>query len=196
MEAYCRTVRGRIRLARGDEPGALDDAARALDFARKAEDLQMLYPALAFRARALLNVGALTEASDLAEEVRVLWSEKPDLFLASYWVVDLAIVLDALGRGEQVRRAAEAVGTGTRWLDAASAYVEGDLRQAAGLFAEIGSLPDEALARFRLAEKLSASGHFVEADSEATTALSFFRSVDARAHVTQAEGLLASAIRI
>ena len=67
MEGYCRAMRGRIRLARSDVAGALADADRSLEFARLAEDLQMLYPALAFSARAEIAVGSLERGGDLRQ---------------------------------------------------------------------------------------------------------------------------------
>ena len=53
LEAWLRVVRGQVRLARGDTEGALEDSARGLERARAAKDTQVLYPALAFRGRAL-----------------------------------------------------------------------------------------------------------------------------------------------
>ena len=69
MEAYCRVVRGRIRLARGNGDGAIDDAVRALEFGREASDPQALYPPLAFLARAVLAAGRASEAADAADEL-------------------------------------------------------------------------------------------------------------------------------
>ena len=46
-----RLHRGRIRLARGDDDGALADAEAALEFARATDEPFDLFPALAFRAR-------------------------------------------------------------------------------------------------------------------------------------------------
>ncbi len=51
METPCRFLRGRMRLARGDTAGAIEDAERALELAREAKDPQVLWPALAFAAR-------------------------------------------------------------------------------------------------------------------------------------------------
>src|SRR5262249_26364500 len=51
METPCRVLRGHIRLARGDEQGAREDAERALELSRTAKDPQVAWPALAFAAR-------------------------------------------------------------------------------------------------------------------------------------------------
>jgi hypothetical protein len=57
----------------------------------------------------------------------------------------------------------------------------------------MGSLPDEALARLRAADKLVADGRRAEADEQLGRALAFFRSVGATVYVREAEALLAAA---
>ena len=89
MEGYCRDVRGRIRLARGDLAGALDDTVRALSQARASNQPQMLCPALAVRARVLASAGDLDEAASIVDELLALWAEMLNLFPVSAWVVDL-----------------------------------------------------------------------------------------------------------
>ncbi len=109
MEGYCRPMRGRIRLARDEVDGALDDAVRTLRFARDAEDLQMLYPALAFGARAHVAAGARDEGAALAHELIELWQTKAALYPASGWTVDLTCALVALERGDDFTEAAKTV---------------------------------------------------------------------------------------
>jgi two-component system response regulator DesR len=46
----------------------------------------------------------------------------------------------------------------TGWLDAALAFAAGDPQRAASLYAEIGSLPDEAWARLRAAQTHASAG--------------------------------------
>ena len=144
LEVDACLVRGWIALARGDVALALADAKRALDFSREAADPQNLYPALALRARMLAAAGRQNEAGEHADELLHLMREQPSL--PSFWVMDLAIVLDELGRGEELAEAA-ADGPSTRWLEAAAAYVAGDPGRAADLCAEIGALPEEAYCR-------------------------------------------------
>ena len=103
MEGYCRDMRGRIRLARNDVQGALEDAAEALSQARDSNEPQMLYPALAVCARALAAAGKHGEAARLADELLAEWRSKLNQFPASSWVVDLACALELLGR-EATRR--------------------------------------------------------------------------------------------
>ena len=67
------------------------------------------------------------------------------------------------------------------------------VRARGDLFGEIGSLPDEALARLRAAEKLVAAGRHAEADEQLARALAFWRSVRATRYIREGEALLAEA---
>jgi tetratricopeptide (TPR) repeat protein len=73
MERACRLVRGLIRLARGDLPGALADAATAVELATQIGDADALLAALAVHARALLanrrDQQASARANDLLAEL-------------------------------------------------------------------------------------------------------------------------------
>jgi tetratricopeptide (TPR) repeat protein len=144
LELDARLVRGWIALDAGDIALATTDADRALAFSREAGDPQNLYPALALRARTLAAAGRRDEAAGDADELLRLMREQPSL--PSFWVMDLAIVLAELGRGEELMDAA-AGGPSTRWLEAATAYVAGDPGRAADLCAEIGALPEETYCR-------------------------------------------------
>ena len=78
----------------------------------------------------------------------------------------------------------------TRWLDAALAIVQGRDLEAAGTYAAIGSLPDEAEARLRAAEALTRGTRQAEAEAELAPALAFYRSVKASRWLAEAEQLL------
>jgi hypothetical protein len=189
MEAYCRAMRGRIRLARDDAAGALVDAGRAVEFARAAEDVQTLYPALAFGARAEVTAGSRATGEALADDLLAIWRSKLALYPASSWTVDLAIALDALDRVCDLAETAAAVGNRTRWLDAVLGFAAGDFETAAMRFAAIGSLPDEAVARLKAGEALAVAGRGHKARDELGQALDFLRRVRADRYVAQAEAL-------
>jgi tetratricopeptide (TPR) repeat protein len=192
MEGYCRATRGHIRLARNDVPGALADAEQALEFARVAEDLQMLYPALAFSARAETTVGSLQRGADLSDELLALWRSRVDSYPASAWAVDLACALEPLDRGAALVDAARRVRAPTRWLEAAVALLTGEYRAASEGFSGIGSLPDEAFARLRGGQALFRSGRTAEAQTELKPAVDFYRRVGADAYLGEAEALAGS----
>jgi class 3 adenylate cyclase/tetratricopeptide (TPR) repeat protein len=193
METPCRWLRGRIRLARGDQEGAVADAERAIEGARLGKDPQVLWPALSFGARALLAVDS-RRADDLVSEVFSEWHalEHASSGSESEWLADLVVVLPPLGRQREfldfVARA-----TLTPWRAAAEAYVSGDFLGAAEAYREIGAGPDEAYARLRAAEALVREGRRAEADPELQRALAFWRSAGATAYLREGEALLAEA---
>jgi class 3 adenylate cyclase/tetratricopeptide (TPR) repeat protein len=193
MEGYCRTMRGRILLARADHAGTLQDAERAVSFARSAEDVQLLYPALAFGARAEVMAGSLERGVSLADELLSLWRSKVDAFPAASWAVDLAWTLDALGRGHEFAETAERVASPTRWLGAVVAAVGGEFGTAAERFAEIGSRPDEAFARLQAARALMDGGRDHEARGELRRAVAFYGAVDATTYLREADALAGGA---
>jgi class 3 adenylate cyclase/tetratricopeptide (TPR) repeat protein len=191
MDVQARQVKARIALARG-EVGAHEEANRTLERARSIGDPQVLYPALAFAARAAWTTERLDEAVSLIEELLSLWRDRPRTVLQSHLqsFVDAAEVLYALGRGSELEAlAAEQVQT--RWIDAATAWGHGNFKEAADIFEQAGSLPDEAYARLRAAEALIQAGRRPEGDRELDRALTFFRSVGAKEYLRDGEALLA-----
>jgi tetratricopeptide (TPR) repeat protein len=192
MERACRQMRGLVRLARGDLPGALADAARAVELATRLQDVEAPPPALAFHARVLLASGQAGAAAARADELlaelagRGAFPTNPD------WSGDLAIVLRALGRSRELTALAAAAAIPTPWLAAATAVATGDFERAAARYAEIGSRPDEAHARLRAGERLLAAGRRTEGTAQIERALGFYRRVGAGAYLREAEELLAA----
>ena len=190
VETSCRQVRGVIRLARGDVAAALEDAAKGLALAREVGDPPLLDPSLAFHARASLAAGRVEEAGAYADElIAVLTTQGIAMVGAPNWSVDLAVVLDALGRGGELQRATGNM-VATPWLQAAGALAGGDFEHAADLYAQIGSLPDEAFARLRAAERLLAAGHQATGVAQLQRALTGFRQVGATAYLHRGTALV------
>jgi DNA-binding SARP family transcriptional activator/class 3 adenylate cyclase len=192
MEIACRLERGRIRLARGDLPGAVDDADKQLAFARMATDPQVLNPALAFRARAALETGDSDQAGSYVSELLAMLMEQAELHAVAEWSADLAAVLVGLRRETDLRDLAARTSASTPWLDAAAAFARGDFERAADQYAKIGSLPDEAFAHLRAAEQLLATGQQAEGNKQLQRAVAFYRKTRATAYLRQAEALLAA----
>ena len=188
IEQDARFVRSRIRLGRGDLPGAHEDSARALELGRQGGYPEMLIPALALGARVLQTTGRPDEAAPLVDELLSLW---PESCPTSYWVADVVFTLDALGRLPRLIDAAGGVRTPSRWLDAAVAAAPGDFLRAAEVYAAIGSAPDEAEARFRAARALAEEGRRDEAEAQLVRALEVFRRLGADSYVREGETLLA-----
>jgi tetratricopeptide (TPR) repeat protein len=194
METPLRWLRGRIRLARGDVAGGQEDAERALSRAEEAKDPQVMFPSLAFGARALV-VTDPRRAERLASEFLTL-SRRQSHALGQHNEApfDLAVTLAALGQGDDLLKLIQLnAGPATPWRRAAAAYVSHELPEAADIYASIGALPNEAYARLRAAEAFVDEGRRAEADEQLESALAFWRSVRATAYVLEGEALLAKA---
>jgi DNA-binding SARP family transcriptional activator/class 3 adenylate cyclase len=191
-EPVARYGRGLIRLARGDFPGALADAIAAAELATQSGQLDVLLSTLAFHAGALLASGRRQEAGARASELLAVLAEHGPLATSSDWPGQLAVVLHALGRGGELLELVASVTAPTPWLQAAAAMAAGRFEQAADIYAQIGSLPDEAFARLRAAQHLIAAGQRAEASVQLQRALGFYREVRADAYLREAEALLAA----
>jgi DNA-binding SARP family transcriptional activator/class 3 adenylate cyclase/energy-coupling factor transporter ATP-binding protein EcfA2 len=192
MEVECRLVRGRIRLARSDRDGALQDAAAAGELAKQTREPQALQPALAFQARAVLAAGGLKKANEFADELLSMLARQRAVAADPHWSGELAIVLQALGRGPELVKLAARTTTPTPWLRAATAAATAEFAQAANLYGEIGSRPDQAYASLRAAQQLVAGKQEIEASKQLERALVFYREVRASAYLREAEALLAA----
>jgi predicted ATPase/class 3 adenylate cyclase len=175
MESVCRDTRALIRLARGDAPGAMADSERSLALGRSVADLQVLGPALAVRARVLVDGGELRAAGELLDEL-----ETASFASRSAGTADFAFAAVAAGRRPRVFAAAREI-LSTPWTEAGDAVCRGDFARAAELYAGMGSSPDEASARL-----------FSGEEAQVRRALDFYRSVGATRWVREAESLLAA----
>jgi tetratricopeptide (TPR) repeat protein len=192
MEAPCRWLRGRIRLAQGDLEGAVADASRGLERARVGKDPQLLWPSLAYSAHAFLATDSGL-AGELLSELLSDWTrQRFSIVGQGDWLPDAAEVLRRLGRENELLDSGAEQSATTLWLEAALASASGDFRAAADIYAAIGTLPDEAYARLRAAETLVAEGRRPEADTELKSALAFWRSVGAAPYIREGEALLAA----
>jgi class 3 adenylate cyclase/tetratricopeptide (TPR) repeat protein len=185
-----RIARASVRRARGDASAALEDTKRALELARSIGLQYQLHDALACRARTLLAAGRAEEAGDAANELLRGWAPERAWTAAAGTSIDLAPTLAALDRGSEFEAAMGRYETMSKWVDAGLAHARGDLAGAVELYAEIGSKPEEAEARLRLAASLASAGRRHEADGELSKALAFFRMVDATARIHEAQAVL------
>jgi DNA-binding SARP family transcriptional activator/class 3 adenylate cyclase/tetratricopeptide (TPR) repeat protein len=182
-----KSVRARIRLARGDVDGALEDSERSLEFARQTQEPAALCEGLALRARVLAEATQTEKAAVVTDELLSLLGT-PGI-LASFWTADLADALVELGLETELPAGADTAS----WLDAARSLVSGAYVEAADRYAAIGARPEEARARLRASSALAVGGDRTEADRQLGQALEFHRAVAAQVYVRAGESLLARA---
>jgi hypothetical protein len=187
LEPVVLSMRALIRLARGDAAEAAGDALRAEELARERKDPQMVLPALGVLLRLESELARLENAAALAAELL----RQPAAHSDHPPALELAWTAERLQIADAVREWLDAILYRSAWSDAARAILDDDLERAAELFVQIGSLPDEARARLRAAERLVADGRRAEADVQLDKALAFYRSVGATRYIREGEALLA-----
>ena len=179
-------VKAKIHIARDEGTAAEEEVGSAIEVARTADDAQSLFPALAAGAVVELARGRPDQATRLVDELLTHW-EAVGPVLPSWWLADLALAFESLGRGGEFEQVGDRIAVATLWFDAASDAALGGWLRAAGLFAEIGSAPDEAFSRLRAAEQLLDAGRATEAERPLEAALSFYDRVGATAYLRRAD---------
>jgi tetratricopeptide (TPR) repeat protein len=188
VEPNVRVTRSFIRLARGDDEGALEDAQRAVELGRRAEDPESQLIALQGLMFVQLETDRVREARATARELldheRIV-SVYPALFA-------LALAAERLGLTSELQERVDRLQVRTRWSEASSAILDGDFGDGADIFGRMGARPHEALTRLRAAEAFVADGRRAEADAQLRKALAFWRSVRATRYVREGEALRAA----
>jgi class 3 adenylate cyclase/tetratricopeptide (TPR) repeat protein len=191
LESQVLGAQARVARAGGDIDGSIALAQTALERGRRAGDPQITHAPIALLARLLADRGDRERAAQLLDE---LFAESRRAEVVKVQApVDAAHAAVAVGRANELLSVYEHLHGASRWIEAAVAIAAGDYVAAAELLGEIGSLPDEADARFRAAETLVRAGQRTRADEQLARAVGFWRSVGASAYVNAAESLRARA---
>jgi class 3 adenylate cyclase/tetratricopeptide (TPR) repeat protein len=177
LEPSARLIRALLSLARDAGGTAMEEARQAEETAREAKDPQIVTPTLAVRLRAETELGNLDRGAALAQEV--LAGAPRTEWLAP--ATELAWAAQRLEIADAARAWIEAIALTSKWSDAALMILDGELARAADLFAEIGSLPDEARARLHTGDA-----------ADVGKALDFYRGVGATRYIREAESVLAA----
>lgn len=185
----CLMTRAQIRLARGDDEGALADAERAATEIESVSDPYFLAVHAGTRADLVLELGRRDEAVALADRaVELSRFQQLEVFAPP-----VMRVLHALGRGQDLLELAERMGD-IPYAEAARLWGIGDVRGAADVYASLELMPvAEAVARLAAGRDLVAAGRQDEADVELLRAIELYRPVGAVRYVAEAEALLSSA---
>jgi hypothetical protein len=142
-------------------------------------DPQSSHVSLALSSFLRAIAGDRQAATERVDKLLRLWRES--LKNVTFNPSELAFAAALLGRQEDFLAVADAARK-TRWLEAASAFARGDHVEAADLFSQIGSRPNEAYARLAAGDERSVR-----------RALEFYRSVGATLYVARGEALLSAA---
>jgi class 3 adenylate cyclase/tetratricopeptide (TPR) repeat protein len=181
LEPNIRWTRALVLFARGHEATASSDVLRSIERARETKDKQLVSSALAVRLHLAIESARIDDAADVAREVlagSARHAVRPP-------AIDLARAAEVLGNADEVRAWVGRIAYDSLWTEAAIAILDGALGQAADVFFQIGSLPDEALARLRTREP-----------ENVRLALAFWRSVGATRYIREAEALLGDASEV
>jgi predicted ATPase len=188
---YVNEIWGRVRLARGDLAGALQEAEATLESSRRAKDPQRMQPALASVAFTVLAAGRHQECSERIDELLALDPIHIAIAHVLGPALDLAWIMTALGRADEFIEAAANDDRRTRWLEAGIAFARGEVERSADVCARTGVQPCEAYARLLAGEKLLAEGRLEAASAQLNKALVFYRSVGATGYIRRAETMVA-----
>ena len=136
---------------RGETEAAAVEAARGEAEARHVGEPQLLLPCLADCAFVHLLAGRREEAERRADEVLAVVAQTH--YVPSYVTVELAAVLVAIGRPEELVALLDGLHRTSTWFDAARALADGDPTRAAELYDRIGSAPAADYARMLAREQ-------------------------------------------
>jgi class 3 adenylate cyclase len=181
-------VRGRIAVSRGATRRALTDARSVIEVAAATHNLELKFLGHTLCALAEpSNARAARACAAFLDE----WRRVGGILVGVENLAEIAPIAAAHGWHDELRAAADLVRAPSRWTDAVRAVAAGDPLQAAGIFEDIGSLPNAARARLDAARQLFAQGRRGEGEAQAEQSLHFWRQVGASAYIDQCEALLA-----
>jgi tetratricopeptide (TPR) repeat protein len=192
QESSVHVYRALILIGRGDPVRAQSDANRAVEFARRVQDPQILETSLTMAAVVFLSAGDEARASQIFDEVLTELRGSRQLGFTAVVCHYLAWVAWTLDRGDELLDVLKREPLQTPWLEAARAAAVGDFGRTADILGEIGTPSREAFFRLRRAEQLVAEGRRAEADEQLHRALTFYRSVGATRYIREGEALLAA----
>jgi tetratricopeptide (TPR) repeat protein len=186
MEGSFRSGRALLRVAFGDNEGALADAERAVSLARTATEPQAVVAPVGRALRVYGALGRTVEATTIVDEMLDNWATRAVGFFE-----DFAWIAESVGRISQIRELIEAAPRQTTAAAAGLALLDGEYARAAAVYERAAWRGDAAEAHLRAAEQLAGAGRRAEADAHLERALAFYRSVGATFYVRRAEKVLA-----
>jgi class 3 adenylate cyclase/tetratricopeptide (TPR) repeat protein len=189
VEAHA--VCGRMDLAHGHSELASQHAAAALALAREIGEPQYFISPLGLQAQLDVVHGRTAEPTELIRELLDRWWLGVAISAEALTCVALAVA-----SLPEMREAFIAATSGyplpSKWVDAARALAAADHATASSLYAEIGSLPDEAVSHFESGKSLMVRGDHAAAVAELQRSIILWRAVGASSYAATAEHILAA----
>jgi class 3 adenylate cyclase/tetratricopeptide (TPR) repeat protein len=183
QEGTVRSIRGRIRFARDDLEGAIEDAEAGVAAGRRMGDPQSLIPGLTFAAWLMLRTGRGREADAVVDELVELLLRSPEEHQ-----VETAMDLVTLGRMADLQRLIDAMAP-TRWKDLFGLIAADQPDRAADIADDLGATALAALVRMHAAQR-RIEARQVEAGRELVSrARTFWKSVGATRYIHEADEL-------
>jgi class 3 adenylate cyclase/tetratricopeptide (TPR) repeat protein len=181
-------MRAEVRLAQGDNAGAVEDASSSLEIAREIKDPQALVPTLHIIASVLIGADRRDEAERLLDELLTY-----DLATATpMWLIGVGQTFRSVGRSKDLLEGLATAPPGNLWLDAERAVLEDRLVDAARIYEDIGAKAEAAHTWLAEGERASAAGGAGEAEPALRRAVELSGAVGASEWVRRAESLLAA----
>jgi class 3 adenylate cyclase/tetratricopeptide (TPR) repeat protein len=187
LDSHVLSVRGWLRLARGDVAGAVADQEEAIAKARLAKDPQTFIPALTYSANILAATGDMSTAGRRIDELLAL--DEPVVDYLGQGVVDFVLAADALGRRDDLGTLTDD-GNSRPWVRVMCALATGDAETALELLDSMHAERSAALTRLQAARARAAAGDSAGARDVLQKSLEFFQRVDAVRFIREAEALL------
>jgi class 3 adenylate cyclase/tetratricopeptide (TPR) repeat protein len=194
FEYHPRSVRARIRLARGlEERLVLEDIRRAAEVARSTADTQALVPSLSTLVFVTAELGRWDEATAAGRDfVEALRGGPP---MNVHRSIDATWVAERVGCREELRRVVAETPAEVPWRAVVLAVLDRELLEAANHLAAMGHV-DESYARLRAAALLLGEGRTDDGRDQVDSALARFRQFEATRYIRECEALLGDASEI
>ena len=189
LEGGLRMSRARVRLARDDPAGALEDVRLGIQRSRQAGDPQAIVPDFSEALSLLVEMGHDREAQRLAAELL------PHLGAVGsrIWeVLEAAAVAYEVGLAEALEEIAKQAPPTVAWSTALRLLLDNDFSNVGDLYESLGLVEWAARTRLRAARRFAQHGRTAEADQNLQKALAFYRPLGGTRYIREGEALLAA----
>ncbi len=133
-------IRAQVRAVQGHGAEAIEALLEVVEFAEGVNDETMLQ-GLAALAKCHLTTGDESEALRTSERLLLRWNQVNGMYSRIMELCEVAPILAAAGRHDEIRAAAVLAPSACRWRDALEMIADGRYAAAGDQYRAIGSLP-------------------------------------------------------